>query len=137
MRWWCLLAAKVAALAASHLVLIFWINRWIPNSTLGLHLGYSFAVLGADMAVFVAGYFFWLDQKLRCRDCAARLRMPVATGNWSRAMLFAPPQLEWICPYGHGTMRHTEVQLSGVQADRWQKNDEDFWKAFEDAWRKD
>ena len=136
MRWWSLLAAKLAVLATLHLVMILAINRMIPGATLGLHLGYSFAVLGADMAVFVIGYFFWLDQKLRCRSCATRLRMPVATGNWSKATLFAPPQMEWICPFGHGTMRHNEVQLSGSQRDTWDENDPDFWQAFEDAWRK-
>ena len=58
--------------------------------------------------------------------------MPVAIGYWSKATLFAPPQLEWICPFGHGTMRQSEVHLSGIQLDQWVENDADFWKAFED-----
>lgn len=137
MRWWLLLAVRLTVLLALHLVLIVLIGRMIPGASLGLHLGYSFAVLAADMAVFVIGYFLWRDQRLRCRNCATRLRMPVAIGYWSKATLFAPPQLEWICPFGHGSMRQSEVQLSGTQLDQWVKNDADFWKAFENAWRKD
>ncbi|WP_031500282.1 hypothetical protein [Bryobacter aggregatus] len=136
MKWWSLLGAKLAFLAAIHLLLIAWINWRIPDGVIGIHLGYSFAVLAADMSVFVLGYFLWLDQKYRCRNCASRLRMPVAIGNWSGATIFSPPKMEWICPFGHGTMRHHEAPLSRNEPDQWQRNEGDFWKEFEDAWRK-
>ena len=136
MKWWCLLAAKLALLAALHLGFILWINGFFPKAVVGLHLGYSFAVFGADLFIFVIGYALWLDQKYRCRNCLSRLRMPLAKGNWSHATLFAPPTLEWICPFGHGTMLEDEGHLSSGEPDHWMENDADFWKAFEDSWRK-
>ncbi len=137
MRWWGLLTAKLAVLIALHVVLILWINGYYPKDRMGKDLAYTFALMGADMFVFVLGYAAWMDQKYRCRTCLRRLRMPLEKGNWSHATLFAPPTLEWICPYGHGTMKQEEIQLSGVQLDQWERNDDNFWKAFEDAWRKD
>lgn len=137
MKWWALLAAKFLVLLGLHIVLIFWINGFFPKDRMGKDLAYTFALMAADMLVFLVGYAAWMDQKYRCRTCLSRLRMPLEKGNWSHATLFAPPKLEWICPFGHGTMSQEEIQLSGVQRDQWQKNDGDFWRAFEDAWRKD
>ncbi len=136
-KWWLLLAAKIAILLALHLVLIFWINRFFPEDRMGKDLAYTFSLLGTDMLVFIVGYAFWIDQRYRCRICLHRLRMPLESGNWSHATLFAPPRLEWICPFGHGTMRQEEIHLSGAQRDEWLKNDDNFWRAFEDAWKKD
>jgi hypothetical protein len=119
------------------LVFLYGVNRAIPDGVMGIHLQYSFAVIGVDLVVFVVGYFAWQDQRFRCRKCAARLRMPVATGNWSKATIFSPPKLEWICPFGHGTMREPEVQISGAEKAEWQNHKDDFWQAFEDAWRRD
>ena len=136
MKWWSLLVAKSAFLGVLHLGLLLWINGFFPKAVVGLHLGYSFAVFGADLFLFVIGYALWLDQKYRCRQCLSRLRMPLAKGSWSHATLFGHPQLEWICPYGHGTMIQDEVHLSGADPDHWMKNDADFWKSFEDSWRK-
>ena len=45
------------------------------------------------------------DQRYRCRVCLRRLRMPVETGSWSRMLQFGRPRIEYICPYGHGTLR--------------------------------
>lgn len=137
MRWWLLLGARAIALLVLHLMLIGGVNRWIPDGKMGKHLGYSFALMGADMVVFVLGYFLWQDQRYRCRTCARKLRMPVETGSWGKATIFAPPELEWICPYGHGAMRQKEVQLAGPERDKWQENTGDFWKDFENAWRND
>jgi len=137
-KWWALLAAKVIALIALHILLVFWINGFFPKERMGRDLSYTFALFGADMLVFVIGYALWADQKYRCRSCLTRLRMPLAIGNWSHVTLFGPaPRLEWICPFGHGTMSEVEARLSGTESDHWQKNDTDFWRAFEDAWRKD
>jgi hypothetical protein len=137
MKWWALLAAKIAFLIALHLGLILWLNSFFPQDRMGRDLAYTFALLGADMFVFVLGYAGWIDQKYRCRACLHRLRMPIERGNWSHATLFAPPTLEWICPFGHGTMKEEEIHLSGAQQDHWEKNDDNFWRAFEDAWKKD
>ena len=137
MKWWGLLVAKIVCLIAIHIVLILWINGFFPKDQMGRDLAYTFSLMGADMFVFVLGYGFWMDQKYRCRTCLRILRMPLEKGNWSHATLFAPPKLEWICPFGHGTMRQDEIHLSGAQPDSWHKNDDNFWRAFEDAWKKD
>lgn len=137
MKWWALVAAKIAFLVLLHMALIAWIVTYYPRDRMGTDLAFTFALLGINLFVYLIGYAAWFDQKYRCRSCLRRLRMPLETGNWSHATIFAPPKLEWICPYGHGTMRQEEIQLSGAQADQWQKNDADFWRAFEDAWRKD
>jgi hypothetical protein len=137
MKWWALLVTKLVALILLHVVLILWVNTFFPNDRMGLDLAYTFALMGVDMFVFILAYAAWIDQKYRCRTCLSRLRMPVEHGNWSHATLFAPPKLEWICPFGHGTMQQEEVQLSGARLDQWQKNDDNFWRALEDAWRKD
>jgi len=137
MKWWALVVAKIAFLIALHLAMVAWLVRYYPRDRMGTDLAFTFALFGINLFIFVLGYGAWFDQKYRCRSCLRRLRMPLETGNWSQATIFAPPRLEWICPYGHGTMRQEEIQLSGVQADKWQKNDSDFWRAFEDAWRKD
>jgi hypothetical protein len=136
MRWWLLLVAKLALLLALHLGLILFINRFFPQDRMGKDLDYTFWLLAAGMFVFLAGYAAWIDQRYRCRSCCSRLRMPLAEGNWSRAVLFAPPKLEWICPHGHGAMRQEEFKIGGGKPDVWTENEKDFWKAFEDAWRK-
>lgn len=136
MRWWLLLIAKALALLALHVGLILLVNRFFPKDTMGKDLDYTFWLLAADMVVFLVGYALWMDQKYRCRECCSRLRMPLTQGDWSHATLFAPPKLEWICPHGHGTMRQDEFKLGGGKPDEWMQNDKDFWKAFEDAWRK-
>ena len=61
--------------------------------------------------------------------------MPVATGSWGKATIFAPPKMEWICPYGHGTMREHELQFNGREAAAWDAN-ENIWKALQTAGRK-
>ncbi len=137
MKWWILLTGKALFLLLLHLALILGVNRVIPDGKLGTHLPYSLAVMGTDVSVFVVGYFLWLDQRYRCRTCLRRLLMPVATGNFSKATLFAPPKMEWICAFGHGTLREPGAQLGTPAGAEWVRNDDNFWKAFEDAWRKD
>jgi hypothetical protein len=137
MKWWALVVAKIAFLALLHLGLITWVVTYYPRDKMGTDLAFTFALMGINLFVYVVGYGFWFDQKYRCRTCLRRLRMPLETGYWSQATIFAPPRLEWICPYGHGTMSQEEILLSGGKPDKWKENDSDFWRAFEDAWRKD
>lgn len=136
MKWWSLIVAKAIALLALHLLLVHLAHNLFPGDRLGRDLNYTFLLLGVDIAIFVLGYAAWLDQKHRCRVCCARLRMPLAQGDWAHATLIAPPQLEWICPHGHGALRQDQFQLGGGKPDRWTANHNDFWRAFEDAWRK-
>ncbi|HBY62178.1 MAG TPA: hypothetical protein DEH78_20350 [Solibacterales bacterium] len=71
-----------------------------------------------------------LDQKYRCRTCLRRLRMPVMAGSWPNSFLRGAPRTEYICPYGHGTLRVPELQIAGRENSRWREN-EDLWTELE------
>jgi hypothetical protein len=80
------------------------------------------------LALFIAG-LTWLviwDQRYRCRTCLRRLRMPIQTGNWTHVLLGAP-RTEYICIYGHGTLKVAELQITGRQQPDWEPH-EDMWK---------
>lgn len=137
MKWWALLAAKLAVLIGLHTGSVLWMTTLFPQARLAKDLAFTFSLMGIDVLLLLLGYAFWIDQKFRCRSCLSRLRMPVAKGNWSRNLFSEPPELEWICPFGHGSMHLNHAQLISAKPDHWTENDKDFWRAFEDAWRKD
>ena len=68
------------------------------------------------------------DQRYRCRVCLRRLRMPVETGSWSRMLLLGRPHIEYICPYGHGTLKQEELQISGLENAEWTPHSDDIWE---------
>jgi hypothetical protein len=68
------------------------------------------------------------DQRYRCRVCLRRLRMPVETGSWSRMLQFGRPRIEYICPYGHGTLKEHEFQISGLENPEWTPHSDDMWE---------
>lgn len=73
-------------------------------------------------------YLIIWDQRRRCRVCLRRLRMPVETGSWSRMLQFGRPRIEYICPYGHGTLREEELQISGRETPEWNPHSDDLWE---------
>jgi hypothetical protein len=80
-----------------------------------------------------AGLFYlaaW-DQRRRCRTCLRRLRMPINRGDFGHAMLFGPPRLESICPFGHGTLNEPEAHIS-VAEEEWREHT-DMWKELEES----
>jgi hypothetical protein len=85
------------------------------------------ALVFSLISVGVLKVILW-DQLYRCRTCARRLRMPLETGSWTSMLLAGKPQTEYICPYGHGTLKMPEVQISGHESPDWEPNDEDIWK---------
>jgi hypothetical protein len=89
-------------------------------------LSYTFIMFG--FGLFAAGllWLIVLDQRYRCRACLRRLRMPVHTGSWTHVLLGAP-RTEYICFYGHGTLKVDELQLTGHLTPAWEPN-EDIWK---------
>jgi hypothetical protein len=66
-----------------------------------------------------------LDQRYRCRTCGRRLRMPVTSGSHAHVIL-GPPRTDYICIYGHGTLKVPELQISGREKAAWKSN-EDMW----------
>ncbi len=72
------------------------------------------------------GWLISWDQRYRCRTCLRRLRMPIQTGSWNHVLLGAP-RTEYICLYGHGTLKVSELQITGHQSPDWEPH-EDMWK---------
>jgi hypothetical protein len=136
MRYWAYLVAKLVAAAG-----ILWGTRRLmvavmpaPDTFMHMRfrdpfvtdLNYTFIML--VFWLFAAG-LLWLvvlDQRYRCRTCLRRLRMPVHTGSWTH-VLFGAPKTEYICLYGHGTLKVDELQITGHQNPDWKPN-EDIWK---------
>jgi hypothetical protein len=134
MKYWAFLSGK---LAAAVLVLYYaWhgLKRLLPSPRPFLNIGQPFGhdlswTLAAGLH-FVLGcgliYLCILDQRYRCRVCLRRLRMPVETGSWGQMLLLGRPRIEYICPFGHGTLEVSEIQISGFEPPG--------WKAHEDMW---
>lgn len=146
MRYWSYFAAKLLVVSALFGGLGEALNRWwAPEKGLirdslghasfrfttprfGSDLGFTLLVFLLFLAWTISLNFIWRDQRHRCRVCLRRLRMPVETGSWSRMLLFGRPRIEYICPYGHGTLKEDELQISGPQDPEWTPHSEDIWE---------
>jgi len=149
MRYWAYLGAKLAAAGGVFFGLLVLLNRTLgrlpvhvavrpidaervkllaPLDDAGSRLWYDLALLGWFALVVVAVFFIIHDQRYRCRVCLRQLRMPVETGSWSRMLQLGRPRIEYICPYGHGTLRADEVQISGLAAPEWTPQSGDIWE---------
>ena len=140
MKYWGYFAAKLVAVVLFMFALWDGMMRLLPEPELFLHQRVS--RLGQDLAwttVILFSFLFGLglvylvvwDQRMRCRTCLRRLRMPLETGSWSRATLLSPPRMESICPYGHGTLTEAEVHTTGQSGAEWTPHDDDIWKELE------
>jgi hypothetical protein len=94
--------------------------------------GAYLAINTALMAWFVlaAGTFYLIvrDQRYRCRVCLRRLRMPVETGSRGFMLQLGRPRVEYICPYGHGTLKQEEYQTSELENPKWTESSGDMWE---------
>jgi len=135
MRYWGYLAAKLAGAGIVLGALLALLNRSWPPEVLGgqihprfaYNLAYTLITLIWFLLATVALYFIVWDQRYRCRVCLRRLRMPVETGSWGRMLQLGWPRIEYICPYGHGTLTADEVQISGLQNPEWKQNSDNIW----------
>jgi len=133
MRYWAYLAAKLLALSFALKYLWAGVTRLLPRPHLyhGEFLGYDLGWTLCAGAFFLvccgALYLAIFDQRYRCRVCLRQLRMPVATGSWSRMLQLGRPRIEYICPFGHGTLKVPELHISGAEPLDWQPNG-DMWK---------
>jgi hypothetical protein len=147
MRYWAYFAAKLAAAGIAFYGLLLLLDRAIPQEASysvkpgerdlhkllaplddgGLRLWTCVALMAWFMLLTVAVYFIVRDQRYRCRVCLCRLRMPVETGSWGRMLQLGRPRVEYICPYGHGTLRADEVQISGLANPEWTPHSGDMW----------
>jgi hypothetical protein len=94
-------------------------------------LGYTAAMMVFfSFSVGLLYLVIW-DQRYRCRTCLRRLRMPLITGSWPNMLLIGQPRTEYICIYGHGTLRVPEVQIiAGTGSSDWEPH-EDMWSELE------
>ncbi len=135
MRYWGYLVVKLALAGG----ILFPLERLIarafpplrpfaqggPNPLLR-DVPYTFTLM--FFSLMVAGVLWAIvwDQRYRCRTCLRRLRMPIQTGSWTNVLLGAP-RTEYICPYGHGTLKVDQLQITGLHEAEWQPHD-DMWK---------
>ena len=101
-----------------------------PQKPFGHDLGFTTAMLVFFLACFGVVHLIIWDQRYRCRSCLRRLRMPVAAGSWPNMFLFGQPRTEYICLYGHGTLKVPEVRITSTSPD-WERHDDDIWKELE------
>jgi hypothetical protein len=140
MKFWGWFVVKLAVAAVALLAVDYCIHAWFPRPA---NIFYShpepfthdLAYTAVMMVFFLFCYgvlhlIVW-DQRTRCRTCLRRLRMPIMAGSWSNMLLFGQPRIEYICIYGHGTLKIPEVELTGTRRPDWQSHDGDIWKELE------
>jgi hypothetical protein len=135
-RYWGYFAAKLAAAGSASYglyALADWLFPSPPDDGLAALANGGQALL-SNVALMVwfllcAGVLYLViwDQRYRCRVCLRRLRMPVETGSWGRMLQFGRPRIEYICPYGHGTLKEEELQISGLANPEWTPRSGDLW----------
>ena len=141
MKYWGYLIAKLLV-AALLLRTVWWVVIRLCFSEPPVFLGLEQRPFAHDLGYTTAMMFFFLvsvgvlylvvwDQRYRCRSCLRRLRMPVAAGSWPNMLLFGQPRMEYICIYGHGTLKVPEVQITGSSNPDWQPHHEDIWRELE------
>ncbi|MBZ5725347.1 MAG: hypothetical protein LAP87_10145 [Acidobacteriia bacterium] len=139
MRYWGYFGAKLVAAAAPLYGLLALLGRIFPprpkNASPLWALQNMTQSLLNNLALLVwfllcagAVYLIVRDQRRRCRVCLRRLRMPVGTGSWGRMLLLGRPRIEYICPYGHGTLKEEELQISGLANAEWTPHSDDLWE---------
>jgi hypothetical protein len=135
MRYWAWFTGKLTVAAVVFRLLLVAISNQFPPETDELApLGKGASFLLCDLALmlwFLAAVgTLWLiiwDQRYRCRVCLRRLRMPIETGSWSSILQLGRPRIEYICLYGHGTLKEDEVQISGRSNAEWTPHSDDIW----------
>jgi hypothetical protein len=137
MRYWSILAAKLAA--GGILLYAIWLgmNAWyqVPDHIARwghspfLHdLKWTTMVFGFHLLAQGVLFAIVWDQRRRCRTCGRLLRMPVSHGRYGQMLLFGRPRTDYICVYGHGTLQVPELHVGAKEPSDWKANDDDIWK---------
>jgi len=137
MRYWAYLLAKLAV-AGAVLYAIASLIRSVYEPALpyrrdpfGHDLGYTSIMLVFSLLCSGVFYLIIRDQRYRCRTCLRKLRMPMTAGSWPNTLLIGRPHREYICIYGHGTLKVPEEQITGSGAPDWEPHGDDIWKELE------
>lgn len=145
MKYWAYFVAKLVVVAVFLRAVWDLMDRLIPDpepflryrvSRYPQDLLWTSALFGLFLLGVGLVYIVVWDQQTRCRTCLRHLRMPLERGSWSRATLLSPPQVESICPFGHGKLTEPEVHTDGQKPAEWTPNDDDIWKELESLDRK-
>lgn len=140
MKYWGYLIAKLTAIVIVVGLLNLAIVRLYPTPVYRFQhdrslflqdMPYTFCVLAIWLATVGMLSVAIRDQRQRCRTCLRRLIMPVARGSWGNILTIGRPQTEWICRFGHGTLRIDELQITGKESPDWKPSDDDIWKELE------
>ncbi len=105
--------------------------RDIKLGRFGQDLTWTTAIFIYFLAAAGALYLVIWDQRYRCRTCLRRLRMPVNSGAWDQMLRIGTPQVEYICPFGHGTLNVKLVHFTGHEGDNWREHDDNIWRELE------
>ncbi len=134
--YWGFLLLKLAGAAVGSAGALWFLNLFWQPATPLLHWNrfqfcYNLAYTTLFFVWFLFSYglfylVFW-DQRYRCRTCLRKLRMPIETGSWGYMLQLGRPRIEYICPYGHGTLNVEELQISGTVQPKWTEHG-DMWE---------
>ena len=138
MRYWAYLAGKVVVAAAPLYGLLLLLLSFFPPlpkdhdplaalAQAGKSLVCDLCLLGWFVLCVATLYMIVWDQRRRCRVCLRQLRMPIETGSRSYMLQLGRPTVESICPYGHGTLKEDELQITGHDSPEWKRNSDDIW----------
>jgi len=136
MRYWAYLAGKVVVAAGPLYGLLRLLGKMFPAPpkdawprlhNLNQELLGSLWMLGWFLLCAAAFYLIIWDQRRRCRVCLRHLRMPIETGSRSYMLQLGRPAIESICPYGHGTLKEDELQITGRDTPEWTSHSDDIW----------
>jgi len=131
MKYWAYLGAKLAVAG------VFLYGLWYAVLLLLLTfdsiraepiVGYIIVVILVPLLGFAVLALIVRDQWYRCRTCGRRMRMPLEKGSLSHLFLRGRPRMEYICIYGHGTLRTESLQISGLSQPEWTPNSDDIWR---------
>ena len=137
MRYWAYFLAKLAIAGGALYGILCLLGALLPEESKDVYspLGQGNEKLLINVAFMLyfllcAGvlYLIIYDQRYRCRVCLRKLRMPIETGSWGKMLQFGRPRIEYICPYGHGTLKAEEVQISGLANPEWIPHSDDIWE---------
>jgi hypothetical protein len=111
--------------------------RLLPLQHTGQVLAMNTALMGWFLLCAGALYVIVRDQRYRCRVCLRRLRMPVETGSRGFMLQLGRPRTEYICLYGHGTLKEEETSTSVLDAPVWTPHSDDIWAELVAAGKED
>ncbi len=135
MKYWGILVAKLVAAGGILYAILAAIYRFYPFPEYYVRTGRELFLHDLPWTTLMFVYFLFAegllflivwDQRLRCRTCGRRLRMPVSRGSHAH-LIFGPPRTDYICIYGHGTLKVPELAISGRETPKWKQHDS-IWK---------